>query len=221
MNSKIITILITFGTGILFLSLNVLYSQALEINLSRSDNVHNINITSPSRDQTVPAGTPLLILGSSSDNSTSDCHVGIIVNGKEPYQSASATGPGGANDYSTWRFTVEPPYAVINQGINDITAKFYCNNDPQLASYYGINISGNTSNNTSNNTSSKQQLESPIVNTSSYNNTNIGDDITSAIQKTLGRLQQPTINDSSSMINSSSTNSSQNEIERLLEKVRQ
>lgn len=217
MNSKIITILITFGTGILFLSLNILYSQALEMNLSRSDNVHNINITSPSRDQTVPAGTSLLILGSSSDNSTSDCHVGIIVNGKEPYQNASATGPDGANDYSTWRFTVEPPYAVINQGLNDITAKFYCNNNPQLASYYGINISGNTSNNTS----SKQQLESPIVNTSSNNNTNIGDDITSAIQKTLGRLQQPTINDSSSMINSSSTNSSQNEIEKLLEKVRQ
>ena len=51
--------------------------------------------------------------------------------------------------------------------------------------------------------------------------TNLGDDITSAIQKTLGRLQQPTINDSSVMINRTSTNSSQNEIERLLEKVRQ
>ena len=40
-------------------------------------------------------------------------------------------------------------------------------------------------------------------------------------KKTLGRLQQPTINDSSGMINNSSTNSSENEIERLLEKVRQ
>ena len=166
MNSKIITGLFIFGTVILFLSLNTLYSKAFEIKLPGKNNLHNINITSPGSQQTVPLGTAILISGTSSDNATSDCHVGVIVNGKKPYQNASADGPGGTNDYSKWNFTVESTYAVINQGINDITAKFYCNDDPQLASYYGINISGNTSQNTS----PKAQIpESPINNAKSDN----------------------------------------------------
>jgi hypothetical protein len=104
---------------------------------------HGVKITSPIKGQQVPTGI-LTISGTSKDNATSDCHVNVIVNGIKPYQNASANGPGGANDYSKWNFTLSPEYTFIKQGINKITAKFWCNPNPNLsmASFYSVNVTG-------------------------------------------------------------------------------
>jgi hypothetical protein len=88
---------------------------------SSSSIKHGVRITSPVRDQQVPAGAILTISGISKDNATSDCHVNVNVNHVRPYQNTSATGPGGPNDYSNWTFPLTPKYTVIKQGLNEIT----------------------------------------------------------------------------------------------------
>ena len=103
---------------------------------------HGVRITSPIRDQQVPAGAILTISGISKDNATSDCHVNVNVNHVRPYQNTSANGPGGPNDYSNWTFSLTPKYTVIKQGVNEITAKFYCNLNPDIASFYSMNVTG-------------------------------------------------------------------------------
>ena len=103
---------------------------------------HGVRITSPIKGQQVPIGN-LTISGMSKDNINSDCHVNVIVNDVKPYQNASAKGPGGANDYSNWTFTLSPKYTTINEGVsNKITAKFSCSSNPTLASFYSINVTG-------------------------------------------------------------------------------
>ena len=47
-----------------------------------------VKITSPVMGQQVPAGQSLIVSGVSSDNSTSECKVSVIVNGEKPYQTA-------------------------------------------------------------------------------------------------------------------------------------
>jgi hypothetical protein len=103
---------------------------------------HGVRITSPARDQKVPAVAILTISGTSKDNVTSDCHVNVIVNHVRPYQNTSATGPGGPNDYSNWTFSLTPKYTAIKQGLNEITAKFFCNPNSQVASFYSMNVTG-------------------------------------------------------------------------------
>ena len=51
----------------------------------------------------------------------------VIVNGVKPYQNATATGPGGASDYSKWNFTLTSKYTLIKEGVNKIVAKFSWN----------------------------------------------------------------------------------------------
>jgi len=116
---------------------------ATETSQSSSSSIkHGVRITSPVRDQEVPAGAILTISGVSKDNAISDCHVNVNVNHVRPYQNTSATGPGGQNDYSNWTFSLTPKYTVIKQGLNEITAKFYCNPNPTLASFYSMNVTG-------------------------------------------------------------------------------
>jgi hypothetical protein len=102
---------------------------------------HGVKITFPAKGQQVPVGD-LTVLGTSKDNATSNCHVSAIVNNIKPYQNASAIGPHGAGDYSKWKFSLSPKYALIKEGQNKITAKFSCNNSPGLASFYGVNVTG-------------------------------------------------------------------------------
>ena len=103
---------------------------------------HGVRITSPVRDQLVPAGAILTISGISKDNATSDCHVNVNANHVRPYQNTSANGRGGPNDYSNWTFSLTPKYTVIKQGVNEITAKFFCNPNPDVASFYSMNVTG-------------------------------------------------------------------------------
>ena len=117
-------------------------SSSEKLQLSSFSIKHGVRITSPVRDQKVPAGAILTISGISKDNATSDCHVNVNVNHVRPYQNTSATGPGGPNDYSNWTFSLTPKYTVIKQGLNEITAKFSCNPNPSLASFYSVNVTG-------------------------------------------------------------------------------
>jgi hypothetical protein len=100
-----------------------------------------VKITSPVTGQQVPAGQSLIISGVSSDNSTSECKVSVIVNAEKPYQPAFANGTGGINDYSTWKFTITPTYNSIREGPdNKITSKLECT--PNLTKWYSVNVTG-------------------------------------------------------------------------------
>jgi hypothetical protein len=102
---------------------------------------HGVRITSPSKGQQVAVGG-LTISGISKDNATSDCHINIIVNHVRPYQNTSAAGPNGDTDYSNWTFSLTHKYTLIKQGENEITAKFFCNPNTDIASFYSVNVTG-------------------------------------------------------------------------------
>jgi hypothetical protein len=100
-----------------------------------------VKITSPVMDQQVPAGQSLVVSGESSDNSTSECKVSVIVNGEKPYQPAIANGTGGINDYSTWNFMIRPTQSAIREGPeNKITSKLECT--PNQTKWYSVNVTG-------------------------------------------------------------------------------
>jgi hypothetical protein len=120
---------------------------------------HGVKITSP-KGQRVPTGI-ITIAGTSKANATSDCRFSIIVNGRKPYQNVTATGPGGNKDYSKWSVTLSPKYALIKQGANKITAKFSCNPNPAMASFYSVNVTGVGG--ASSATGTKQQLSSSVI----------------------------------------------------------
>jgi len=110
-----------------------------------SPSVAKVKITSPTRGQQVPAGKDLTISGTSIDNATSsnnDCKVSIIANKVRPYQPATATGTGGAADYSKWKFDITSKYTTIKPGQNRITAKYECGNNAASTSFSSVNVIG-------------------------------------------------------------------------------
>jgi hypothetical protein len=128
----------------------------------------NVNITSPKSGQQVPVGN-LTIAGHSSDNTTNDCTVYTNWNGQNPLQIAKALGPGGVNDYSTWRFTYTPAYHAITNGTNELTAQISCldedgndnnktnNTATYLTNYYRVNVTGITEASSSERTTSSEE----------------------------------------------------------------
>jgi len=138
-----------------------------------------IKITSPTTGQQVPTGE-LTISGTSTDNATSDCTVYADWNNTKPFQTATATGPGGANDYSRWTFTYTKDYHLITNGTNNLTSKLSCVADESnvdttanLTKSYSVNVIGvamtTSTNNTAGVTSTseevqqQQQQESPTI----------------------------------------------------------
>src|SRR5215216_1640706 len=139
-----------------------------------------IKITSPTTGQQVPVGE-LTISGTSTDNATSDCTVYADWNNTKPFQTATATGPGGANDYSRWTFTYTKDYHLITNGTNNLTSKLSCVADESnvdttanLTKSYSVNVIGvamtTSTNNTAGVTSTseevqqqQQQQESPTI----------------------------------------------------------
>jgi hypothetical protein len=103
----------------------------------------SVEITSPQDDQQEPVGE-LTIQGTSSDNAESNCQVYADVNDITPMQNATASGLGGANDYSNWTFAYTPDYQTITEGTNELTAKISCfdvSPDP-ISKYNSVNITG-------------------------------------------------------------------------------
>ena len=104
-----------------------------------------VKITSHSLWQKVPVGE-LTISGMSADNQTTNCEVYVDVNDQKPFQNATATGSGRASDYSTWTFIYTDKYYLIQEGLNELTAKLSCidnnNNAAKVTKWYSVNIVG-------------------------------------------------------------------------------
>ena len=63
-------------------------------------------------------------------------------NGIKPYHPSIPTGPKGATDYSTWKFTLTQ-YAVIKEGANKITSKITCHEiSGNLTKFNSVNVTG-------------------------------------------------------------------------------
>jgi hypothetical protein len=116
------------------------YEKEQKDNLQTSDPL-SVKILSPAKDEQVPAGQGLVVSGISTDNTTSDCKVSVIVNAVKPYQQTVANGTGGIDDYSTWNLMITPEYTSIKEGPdNKITSKLECT--PNLTKWYSVNVTG-------------------------------------------------------------------------------
>ena len=136
-------LLFTFGvTILLYFAFTDYYHHTLDVQAQvpqqQSSSTIDIKIISPSTGQQVPVGL-LRISGTSTDNATSDCTVYADWNNTKPFQTATATGPGGVNDYSRWTFTYTDDYHLITNGTNNLTSKLSCFGDES-------NIGGSTAN---------------------------------------------------------------------------
>ena len=128
------------GFAIIYILFNIL--PFLTNTYAQTPNLLGIRISSHTTDQQVPVGQ-LTISGTSTDNPTTDCQVSVDVNDIKPLQNATATGPGGVNDYSTWQFTYTEDYQLIKEGVNELTSKLSCISDPpNIARYYSVNVIG-------------------------------------------------------------------------------
>jgi hypothetical protein len=114
-----------------------------------------VKITSHTKNQKVPVGT-LTINGISSDNPSKICDVYVILNSIKPYQKVIPHGQNGQNnstkDYSTWKFTFLPTYALISEGDNKMTAKIDCiKGAANSTKFNSLNVTGVYSNITTGN----------------------------------------------------------------------
>jgi hypothetical protein len=130
------------------LTSNVVYGQIMpNIHPSNSSGTSGpklpgVKITSPTKRQKIPVGA-FSISGESTDNVSSNCEVSVKLNGIKPYQPSAPTGPNGATDYSTWKFTLTPKYAVIKEGSNKITSKITCHDiSANPTKFYSVNVTG-------------------------------------------------------------------------------
>jgi hypothetical protein len=105
--------------------------------------IPTIKILSSYTDQKVPATDNLVVSGTSSYDRSKDCRVSVLLNGVKPYQKTIATGNNGINDYSTWKYKLDPNYTVIREGSNKLTAKITCLGNPRgLSKWTSVNLIG-------------------------------------------------------------------------------
>jgi F5/8 type C domain-containing protein len=126
----------------------VLAQQEQEQAQALTTKIPAVKIVSPLMGQRVPTGD-LTISGISSDNPSTDCDVSLIWNESRPYQSASATGPGGENDFSNWTYTFTDDYHRITKGVNRLTSKITCTNatpGEYGIKWYSVNVIGDAVN---------------------------------------------------------------------------
>ena len=102
-----------------------------------------VKIISPLKNSTVPIGQ-LIINGTSSDTPITNCMVFADWNDLKPMQNVTAKGRGGVNDYSNWTYTYNESYHNIASGINELTSKITCYDDPGniTKKYYSVNVTG-------------------------------------------------------------------------------
>ncbi len=56
---------------------------------------------------------------------------------------AAATGHGGTNDYSTWKYNISPKYAALEQGQNKIAFKVPCiGSFTNFTKFKSVNVTG-------------------------------------------------------------------------------
>ena len=144
---------ITLLILMLFFPNQMIYGQSTEELLSSPIPQETIKIVNPITTQNVSTGQELSISGLSSDTSLKNCSVSLIVNDVRPYQNAVASGTGGTDDFSQWKFVLLTNYTQIIDGENKITAKLLCSTAPTR--WYSVFVVGvpNISN---------QEISSPV-----------------------------------------------------------
>ena len=102
-----------------------------------------VKIRSPLKNSTVPVGQ-LIINGISSDTPITNCMVFADWNDLKPMQNVTAKGRGGVNDYSNWTYTYNDTYHNITAGVNELTSKITCYDNPSniTSKYYSVNVTG-------------------------------------------------------------------------------
>ena len=107
----------TFVAVIAFMVSNdISYGQVTEDLTPQPVSNDSVKIVSPTEGQQVPVGEELIASGESSDDTSKNCTVSVIVNNIKPYHTVSATGASGPGDYSKWSFTLSSNYTDIIEG---------------------------------------------------------------------------------------------------------
>ena len=148
---KVPLLLITVSTTVLLVIListsNQAFSQSSGVVSPPQPQLESVKILNFMPLQSVGLKKDLVISGESSDTTAKDCSVYVLVNGVQPYQSAVASGTGGATDFSQWKFVLHEQYTHLNEGNNKITAKLVCKSAPTR--WYSVVVSGVPSSNIS------------------------------------------------------------------------
>ena len=111
---------------------------------SQLHNPHGVKILSPTKEQEVPVSTNnFKIEGVSTDNSTNNCNVSLLLNGNTPYVEVPSKGQSGSNDFSSWERIFDSSLP-LNVGENKLTAKLLCSdeNSNQITKYHSVNFTG-------------------------------------------------------------------------------
>ena len=107
-------------------------------------NPHGVKILSPTKEQEVPINIQnLTVEGVSTDNSTNNCDVSLLLNGISPYVKVSSKGQNGPSDFSSWELIFNSNFH-LNVGENKLTARLLCSDDGnnQITKYHSVNFTG-------------------------------------------------------------------------------
>ena len=149
------------------------YSQNSSNPLPSTIPTEIIKIVNPITTQNVSAGQELKISGTSSDTTSKNCSVSVIVNNLRPYQTAIAKGSDGISDYSQWEFALRNSYTQINDGENKITAKLSCSAaSPRWYSVFVNGVPNNSNNEPLSPLKSEEEQSTLSAKLSTPNNTN-------------------------------------------------
>lgn len=150
------TILIFVVVSALFIGELPLMSKAFEHSSLSSSDPFSVKIIYPEKEHEINIGSNLEITGTSEYNSDLTCHVSVIINDIKPYQKATSAGTNTNNDYTTWKYVVDPHYTTINRGDNKITARLLCSDDrgQDLRKWYSVNVIGQEETENNNDSSS-------------------------------------------------------------------
>ncbi len=153
----------------------------------------SVKIVYPSPGQQItPNNNTLTLRGTSSDNSTSNCEVSIILNNIKPYQP---TLPIKEKDYSSWTIDLSQSYIPIKEGQNKATAKISCIATPvNNTKWYSVEFTGIFENSTKNDTIPINKINQEELN---HKNNNISNAQITSLNKT-----NETIDNVSSQISS-------------------
>ena len=127
---------------------NIAFGQALKL--------PSVKIESPLAGENIGDNDTLILRGVSSDTSSNDCQVSIILNDVRPYQPVVPIKEG---DYSSWTYTLSSSYTAIKNGYNKATAKITCIGTPEnVTKWNSINFTRTSVSDIANNVSGIQSV---------------------------------------------------------------
>lgn len=142
------TVLVVYATILLFDKVTIIDKAFGQLPASSSlpSSPISIRIVHPDYGQITNVKNKLEISGESRYNPSYMCQVSVIINDVKPYQKTTPTGDGIQNDYSTWKYTINPDYTTIRNGDNRITARLICTDDmgQDVRKWYSVNVIGQT-----------------------------------------------------------------------------